>query len=136
MPSNPVRGAVDSLANSRGRSMQHILVGLGLTAVEVRLMPARIDHKQHVALFHELSRLKADFLDVTGDARPHFDGFDRFRPSGEFVPFDDLALLDRRNGHGRHRRPQLRGLTSAAGEEKDRRAKRQRWHGKADEKSE
>jgi translocator protein len=27
-----VRGAVDSLANSRGRSSQHILIGLGLTA--------------------------------------------------------------------------------------------------------
>jgi benzodiazapine receptor len=27
-----VRGAVDSLANSRGRSAQHILIGLGLTA--------------------------------------------------------------------------------------------------------
>jgi len=28
---NPVRGAVDSLANSRGRSTQHILLGVGLT---------------------------------------------------------------------------------------------------------
>ena len=37
MPSNPVRGAVDSLANSRGRSTQHILVGLGLTAGAVAL---------------------------------------------------------------------------------------------------
>ena len=34
---NPVRGAVDSLANSRGRSTQHILVGLGLTAGAVAL---------------------------------------------------------------------------------------------------
>lgn len=31
MPSHPVRGAVDSLANSRGRSAQHILIGLGIT---------------------------------------------------------------------------------------------------------
>jgi tryptophan-rich sensory protein len=37
MPSNLVRGAVDSLANSRGRSMQHIAVGLGLTAGAVAL---------------------------------------------------------------------------------------------------
>jgi tryptophan-rich sensory protein len=32
MPGNLVRGAVDSLANSRGRSAGHILWGLGLTA--------------------------------------------------------------------------------------------------------
>ena len=37
MSSNPVRGAVDSLANSGGRSTQHILVGLGLTAGAVAL---------------------------------------------------------------------------------------------------
>jgi len=37
MPANPVRGAVDSLANSRGHSMQHVLVGLGLTAGAVAL---------------------------------------------------------------------------------------------------
>ena len=37
MPSNLVRGAVDSLANSRGRSTRHILIGLGLTAGAVAL---------------------------------------------------------------------------------------------------
>lgn len=30
-----IRGAVDGLANSRGRSMQHVLIGLGLTAAAV-----------------------------------------------------------------------------------------------------
>jgi translocator protein len=30
-----VRGAVDSLANSRGRSTQHLLIGLGVTAAAV-----------------------------------------------------------------------------------------------------
>ena len=34
MPSR-VRGAVDNLANSRGRSMAHLLVGLGVTAAAV-----------------------------------------------------------------------------------------------------
>jgi tryptophan-rich sensory protein len=45
MPSNPFRGAVDSLANSRGRSMRHILVGLGLTAgaVAVSALVARLN---------------------------------------------------------------------------------------------
>jgi len=37
MHASPVRGAVDSLANSRGRSMRHVIVGLGLTAGAVAL---------------------------------------------------------------------------------------------------
>ena len=45
MPANPVRGAVDSLANSRGRSAQHILIGLGLTvgAVAISALVARLN---------------------------------------------------------------------------------------------
>jgi tryptophan-rich sensory protein len=44
MPESLVRGAVDSLANSRGRSARHILVGLGLTAgaVAVSALVARL----------------------------------------------------------------------------------------------
>lgn len=44
MPGNPVRGAVDSLANSRGRSTQHILIGVGLTvgAVAISALVARM----------------------------------------------------------------------------------------------
>jgi benzodiazapine receptor len=45
MPSNVVRGAVDGLVNSRGRSLQHIAVGLGLTvgAVAVSALVARLN---------------------------------------------------------------------------------------------
>ena len=45
MPENPVRKAVDGLANSRGRSAQHILIGLGLTvgAVAVSALVARLN---------------------------------------------------------------------------------------------
>ena len=45
MPSNPVRGAVDSLANSRGRSTQHILIGVGLTvgAVAISALVAKLN---------------------------------------------------------------------------------------------
>jgi benzodiazapine receptor len=45
MPANPVRGAVDSLANSRGRSAQHIAIGVGLTvgAVAVSALLARLN---------------------------------------------------------------------------------------------
>ncbi len=45
MPANPVRGAVDSLANSRGRSAQHIAIGLGLTvgAVAISTLVARLN---------------------------------------------------------------------------------------------
>ncbi|HXA40695.1 MAG TPA: TspO/MBR family protein [Phenylobacterium sp.] len=48
MSTNPVRGAVDSLANSRGRSTQHILVGVGLTvgAVAISALVARINARQ------------------------------------------------------------------------------------------
>jgi len=45
MPANPVRGAVDSLANSRERSVRHILVGVGLTvgAVAISALVARLN---------------------------------------------------------------------------------------------
>ena len=45
MPANPVRGAVDSLATSRGRSIQHVLIGLGLTvgAVAISALVARMN---------------------------------------------------------------------------------------------
>jgi tryptophan-rich sensory protein len=45
MKANPVREAVDSLANSRGRSTQHILIGLGLTvgAVALSALVARMN---------------------------------------------------------------------------------------------
>ena len=45
MPVHPVRGAVDSLANSRDRSAQHILVGVGLTvgAVAISALVARLN---------------------------------------------------------------------------------------------
>lgn len=44
MPGNPAREAVDSLANSRGRSAQHILIGVGLTlgAVAISALVARM----------------------------------------------------------------------------------------------
>jgi benzodiazapine receptor len=44
MPSNPMRGALDGLANSRGRSLRHVLIGLGLTAgaVGVSALVARM----------------------------------------------------------------------------------------------
>ena len=37
MQTHPVRGAVDSLVNSRGRSTRHILIGAGLTVGAVAL---------------------------------------------------------------------------------------------------
>jgi tryptophan-rich sensory protein len=45
MSENPVRGAVDSLANSRGRSARHILIGVGLTvgAVAISALVARMN---------------------------------------------------------------------------------------------
>jgi benzodiazapine receptor len=45
MPANPLRGAVDSLANSRGRSARHILLGVGLTvgAVAISALVAKLN---------------------------------------------------------------------------------------------
>src|SRR5437660_1747743 len=45
MPANPLRGAVDGLANSRGRSAQHILLGVGLTvgAVAISALVAKLN---------------------------------------------------------------------------------------------
>src|SRR5258708_29210862 len=45
MPGNPVRGAVDSLTNSRGRSTQDILLGVGLTvgAVAISALVAKLN---------------------------------------------------------------------------------------------
>jgi benzodiazapine receptor len=50
MPLHPVRGAVDSLANSRGRSAQHIAIGIGLTVGAVAIS----------ALLAKLSSAEAD----------------------------------------------------------------------------
>lgn len=48
MPQNPLRGAVDDLANSRGRSTQHILLGVGLTlgAVAASALLARMANRE------------------------------------------------------------------------------------------
>jgi len=45
MPANPLRGAVDGLANSRGRSAQHIALGVGLTvgAVAISALVAKLN---------------------------------------------------------------------------------------------
>ena len=43
--------------------------------VELGLVPARINHEQHVAFLHQLPGLKTHFLDVTGNARADFHGF-------------------------------------------------------------
>jgi benzodiazapine receptor len=45
MPANPLRGAVDGLANSRGRSARHILLGVGLTvgAVAISALVAKLN---------------------------------------------------------------------------------------------
>ena len=45
MTTNPARGAIDTLANSRGRSGRHLLIGLGLTvgAVALSALVARMN---------------------------------------------------------------------------------------------
>src|SRR5438045_5966664 len=74
------------------------LLALGLPPVEFGLVPARVNDKEHVTLPHQLSRLEAHFLNVTGDAWTHFDRFHRLGPAREFIPFDHFLPF-----HGRDR---------------------------------
>ena len=60
-----VRGAVDSLANSRGRSAQHILIGLGLTggavvasAIIARMNTPAEDNPETYSDYEELEKPK------------------------------------------------------------------------------
>ncbi len=90
------------------------LIVLGLAAIELSLVPARIDHEEHRAFLDQLAGLETHFLDVTGDARPHLDHLDGFGATGEFVPFDKFLLFNGRDGHGGWRWLLLRGASSAA----------------------
>jgi benzodiazapine receptor len=68
MPANPLRGAVDTLANSRGRSARHILLGVGLTvgAVAVSALVARMNPPEE-----EVYEIYSDYDEpVVVDARP------------------------------------------------------------------
>ena len=80
------------------------LVIFRLALVKNRLVPARINHEQHVAFFHQLAGLKTHFLDVTGNARADFHRIHRLGMPGEFTPFDNVLLLHRRHRHLRRRR--------------------------------
>lgn len=57
-----LRGAVDSLANSRGRSLQHLLFGLGLTAAAVGLSAlvarANAPTEDHPEIYSEYEALE------------------------------------------------------------------------------
>ncbi len=70
-----------------------------LSLIERRLVPARIDHEQHVALFHQLTGLKLYLLDEPGNARTNLDRFHRFNAAGELFLIDDFPALDRRDRH-------------------------------------
>ena len=89
----------------------------GLPPVEFRLVPARIDDEKHFTLFHELPRLETHLLNVAGDTGPHLDRLHRLGSAGEFIPFDNLPLFDRRHRHRGRRRMLLGGASTAAAEE-------------------
>jgi hypothetical protein len=102
------------------------LLILGFALVELSLMPARIDHKQHVALLHQLAGLKLHLPDVPRNARTHFNHLDGLGAAGELIVFDQFLFLHgcdrdlrRRRGGG------LRGrLFTAHGEQRQRRKHR------------
>ena len=76
------------------------LVKFGLTLIEHRLVPARINHEQHVALFHQLAGLKTHFLNVARSARTDFHRINRLGAAREFVPLDNFLLFNRRDRDG------------------------------------
>ena len=69
-----------------------------LREIELRTIPARIDGEEHVALFHELTGLEMDGLEMTGNARTQLDGFGGVDATGEFFVFRDELLLDGSDG--------------------------------------
>src|SRR2546427_2290438 len=81
--------------------------------IELRLIWARINREQQVALLDFLAFLEMNLVEVTADARPDFDSFRRFEPPDVFVPLDHFAC-DRLNDRNNGRRPCLRRLLSAA----------------------
>ena len=114
---------------SRSRIVQLELwpaIRFGLAPVEFRLVPARIDDEEHVALLHQLAGLKSHFLDVAGNARAHLDGFHRFGAAREFIPLHDFLLFNRRHCDGRWRRGVLSFCLLATRSEEDRRGERDR----------
>src|SRR5262249_62360532 len=98
---------------------------LGLTAIDLRLVPAWVNHEQPVASVHELAGLKAHFLHVTRNAWSHFDGLDGFGAACEFVPFNDFPLFHRCDGDQRWRRTLLCSTTGTTCGEEDGCTKRQ-----------
>ena len=92
-------------------------VELRLGAVEIRLRPvdrrlvgARIDDEEHVALLHHGAVGEVHRLQVAGDARAHLDRRRRLEAAGELVPFGEA--LDERRRH-RDRRGRCRRLRVA-----------------------
>jgi hypothetical protein len=97
------------------RRVAHLRLGL----LVQRLVGARVDLEQQLALGHGLPVLEPDRGDVAGDSRPHVDARRRFELADEVVPVLDLALKRLGDDDGRRRR--RGGLARAATRDQRRR---------------
>ncbi len=71
----------------------------GARLVALRLVGARVDDEQHVALFDFAPLGEVDRGDVTRDARPDLDALHRLEAAGELIELRHLARDDRRDAH-------------------------------------
>src|SRR5882672_7294722 len=71
--------------------------------IEFCLIRARINREQQVTLLDFLAFLEMNLVEITADARPHFDGLRRFEPPDVFVPLDYFARHGLNDGNGGRR---------------------------------
>ena len=74
------------------------LLGLGL--IERRLVGARIDFGEQVALIDQLAFLERDLVDLAVDAGPHLHGIEALNGAEPGQVDRKIGLLDRRDGDG------------------------------------
>jgi hypothetical protein len=85
---------------------------IALRPAQLRLVGARVDREQEVALSHQGALAKVDRLQVAADAGADLHGIDRLESCRVLVPVDELALHGARDGHLGRRR--FLGLLAAA----------------------
>ena len=90
---------------------------LGIGQIVLRLIRARINREQQIALLHLLAFLEVHLVEITVDARSDFDGLRRFEAPDVFVPLDNLARNRLNDGHDGRRRSGLRGILPTAGQQ-------------------
>src|SRR5258708_11355883 len=77
---------------------------LGRCPIKLRLVPAAIDHEEHVTSLNNLPRCEMDFGDMSGNPRTNLNRVHGIDSGGCGFPVDDLALFTGRHSYRRRRR--------------------------------